>query len=198
MPRPFIAPSLLAPNSDVICLLDADLRIVYCNPAWDHFAQENDGRTCRAADVIGRHLLHAIPETLARFFRTVFETVRSSEQPFDFDYECSSALQFRMFRMRILPVAGAGEFMVVHTLRIERPHDRAAVSPDDERFRDASGLVVMCCHCRRTRRAAESKVWDWVPDYVARPPERVSAGICSACYLYFYPEIFAQRVAANS
>ncbi len=197
MLRPIIEPTLLAPSPDVICVLDADLRITYCNPAWDRFAQENGGRDCRAADVIGQPLLENIPETLARFFRTAFEVVRDSEQPFEFDYECSSALVFRMFRMRMLPIAGAGDFMVVHTLRVERPHDRASVPPDDERFRGPNGLLVMCCHCRRTRRVAEPTVWDWVPDYVARPPERVSAGICSACYLYFYPEIFEQRLAAS-
>lgn len=198
MPRPTISPALLDASSDIICLLDPDLRIVYCNPAWDRFAAANDGRSCHAAAVVGSSIIDFVPELIARFFRTAFDVVRTSELPFEFDYECSSALVFRMFRMRILPITGAGEFMVVHSLRIERPHDRAAVQPDDARFRGESGLIVMCCHCRRTRRAAEPDAWDWVPDYVARTPPQVSAGICSACYAYFYPEIFAQRAAVTS
>lgn len=198
MPRPTFTPSLLDASPDIICLLDAELRIVHCNPAWDRFAAANEGRNCESSAVIGARILDSIPEPLARFFRTAFEVVRASEQPFEFDYECSSALVFRMFRMRILPVCGAGEFMVVHALRVERPHDRVAVPPDDVRFRGENGLIVMCCHCRRTRRTAEPTVWDWVPDYVARFPGMVSAGICSACYLYFYPDVFAKRAAVNS
>lgn len=197
MRRPIISPELVAPSSDIICLLDSELRITYCNQAWDRFASQNDGRKCQSADLIGRDMLDCVPEPLARFFRTAFDVVRTSGQPFEFDYECSSALVFRMFRMRILPVAGSAEFMVVHALRIERPHDRTAVPPDDARFRRKDGLVVMCCHCRRTRRAAEPNVWDWVPDYVAKPPGMVTTGICSACYLYFYPEIFVNRAAAD-
>lgn len=197
MPRPTVSSNLLDASPDVICVLDAGLRIVYCNAAWDRFAADNAGTACHSSAVIGKPMLDFIPEPLARFFRTAFEVVIASGQPFEFDYECSSALTFRMFRMRILPMLGAGEFMVVHSLRIERPHDRAAVSPDDVRFRGSNGLVVMCCHCRRTRRGAEPALWDWVPDYVAKPPARVSTGICPSCYLYFCPEIFAKHSAAR-
>ena len=196
MPRPTISPALLDTSPDIICLLDSALRIVYCNPAWDRFAADNEGRACSTSSVMGTPMLDSIPEALARFFRTAFALVRESGEPFEFDYECSSALVFRMFRMRILPIAGAGEFMVVHSLRVERPHDRPAVEPDDARFRGQNGLIVICCHCCRTRRAAEPQLWDWVPDYVASRPAPVSAGICSACFAYFYPEIFAQRCSA--
>ncbi len=198
MPRPTVSLASLEASPDIICVLDADLRILYCNPTWDRFASENDGHTCHAAAVINTPLLERIPDPLARFFRAAFDAVLSSGEPFDFDYECSSALTFRIFRMRILPIRGAGEFMVVHSLRVERPHDRAAVHPDDVRFRAPNGLIVMCCHCRRTRRLSEPAVWDWVPDYVAQPPTPVSTGICSACFAYFYPEIFAKRATANS
>lgn len=197
MPRPVIARALLDVSPDIICLLDADLRLIYCNPAWDRFAAENQARDCNASAVVGKNVMDIIPDPLARFFRTAFAVVSDSGEPFEFDYECSSALVFRMFRMRILPIAEPGEFMVVHALRIERPHDRAAVASDDARFRGTNGLVVMCCHCRRTRRAV-SEGWDWVPDYLASMPSQVSTGICPACYLYFYPDVFAKRAAGGS
>lgn len=179
-------------------MLDAGLNIVYCNPAWDRFAAENDGEKCRFSLLRGRHLLEGVPQPLTRFFITAFDAVRDSGQPFEFDYECSSALFFRTFRMRILPVQGEGEYLVWHSLRVERPHDRAAVAPDDRRYRSSDGVLVMCCHCRRTRRSDASEAWDWVPDYVASHPARVSTGICPACYLYFYPEIFAARAAGTA
>lgn len=195
MQAPSVSIPVLAESKDILCLLDAERRFVYCNPAWDRFAAENKGATCTSEKVVGAFLLDGIPDPLVRFFQTAFEVVRDSGEPFEFDYECSSSLTFRMFRMRILPVSGPGSFLVIHSLRVEKPHDRAAVAPDDARYRSPGDIVVMCCHCRRTRRAAAPDLWDWVPDYVAKVPPRVSAGICPACYAYFYPDIYARRGA---
>ncbi len=195
MPRPIVSFSILDASRDIVCGLDADLRIVYCNSAWNRFALENDGETCCAAHVIGTRLLDVAPPPLSTFYRTVFETVLATEDPFEFDYECSSQLVFRQFRMRVLPVSGAASFLVIHSLHTERPHDREAMQRDEAKYRSSAGLVIMCCHCRRTRRAEQPNTWDWVPHYVAHVPPRVSVGICPACYAYFYPEIYAQRAA---
>ena len=42
--------SVVEADTAVIFCLDADLRITYCNPAWDRFALENGGEhLCRPA-----------------------------------------------------------------------------------------------------------------------------------------------------
>ena len=37
----------------------------------------------------------------------------------------------------------------------------------------------MCMHCRRTRRTEEGDIWDWVPEFLAKPPDNVSHGLNS-------------------
>jgi hypothetical protein len=108
-----------------------------------------------------------------------------------FDYECSSAQHYRLFRMEIRPIRSAG-FVLIHALRIERPHgrERASFSPDPRRYTDSHGLITMCAHCRKTRRAAEPEVWDWVPDYLSSGAlrTRTSHGLCGPCLAYLYPQ----------
>jgi hypothetical protein len=197
VPRPSISLSSLDHSDDVVCALDNALCIVYCNPAWDRFAAQNGGTTCRSSKIIGTPLFQCISESLTRFFRTAFDVVLESGDPFEFDYECSSAQTYRIFRMRILPISGPASLLLVHSLRVEKPHDRPSLPPDDARYRSPAGFIVMCCHCRRTKRVAEAGAWDWVPDYVAGVPPRVSTGMCSTCYAYFYSEIYAQRAASS-
>ncbi len=196
MTRPSIVLSSFDRSEDIVCALDDALRIVYCNPAWDRFAAQNDGTACHSIQVVGTPLLGSISDPLTRFFRTAFDAVLASGEAFEFDYECSSAQTYRLFRMRIRPIQGPASLLVIHSLRVERPHDRPSVPPDDARYRSPAGFIVMCCHCRRTKKNVEPSTWDWVPDYVARVPPQVSSGICPTCYAYFYPEIYAQRAAS--
>lgn len=176
-------------REDVACVLDADLRFVHCNPAWDHFALANQGERARSEYVLGTSLLDVVAGPLRRFFQHAFEAVASSGNPFEFDYECSSADCFRLFRMHIMPLKPGGGFLVVHSLRVEEPHHRAAESPDSERYCTSEGLIVMCAHCRRTRRVQEPDKWDWVPAHLNDRSLQVSHGLCGICRAYLYPDI---------
>lgn len=176
-------------REDVACVLDSQLRFVYCNPAWDRFALANQGEDARGERVLGTALLDTVAEPLRRFFQHAFEAVASSGKPFEFDYECSSSEKFRLFRMQILPLRPEGCFLVVHSLRVEEPHEGPAELPDEQRYRTPEGLVVMCAHCRRTRRVAEPAKWDWVPAHLNNRSFTVSHGLCEICYAYLYPDI---------
>lgn len=176
-------------SEDVACVLDSELRFLYCNPAWDRFALANQGEKALRERVLGTALLDAVAEPLRRFFEHAFEATASSGKPFEFDYECSSAEYFRLFRMQILPLAPNGGFVVVHSLRVEEPHGGPAEFSDPERYRASDGLVVMCAHCRRTRRVAEPATWDWVPAHLDDSSLRVSHGLCQICRVYLYREI---------
>lgn len=180
--------SALDERKDVICVLSSDLRIAYCNPAWDRFALDNQGEEAVGSRVLGTNLLDVAGESLQRFYRHVFDAVASSSKPFDFDYECSSADRFRMFRMEIMPLRPTG-FLVVHSLRVEEPHSRKAESPDAQHYRNSSGIVTMCSHCRRTRRVGEPQRWDWVPAHLGDRSLSVSHGLCQVCRVYYYPSV---------
>jgi PAS domain-containing protein len=186
---PEVLRSALDGREDVACVLDADLCFVYCNPAWDRFALANEGEQAIGERVLGMGLLDIVAEPLKRFFQHVFEAVATSRNPFEFDYECSSVEHFRLFRMQIMPLTPGGGFLVVHSLRVEEPHNRPAESPNEELYCTAEGLIVMCAHCRRTRRVHEPGKWDWVPAHLDDRSLKTSHGLCGICRVYFYPDV---------
>jgi hypothetical protein len=92
--------------------------------------------------------------------------------------------------MASLPDPGLDRVIVVNSLVVEEPHtgaDRQECLADRSLYQDHNGTTVMCCHCRRTRRVGRLISWDWVPGYVADPPEPVSHDICPVCLSVFYP-----------
>jgi hypothetical protein len=174
----------------VIYALDRDLRIIYCNEAWDRFAAENGGRALDRRRQLGRSVLDAIPVPLRRLFEDGYRRVLTTGQTWEHRYECSSPTTFRTFRMVVYPAPHDG-LVVVNSLAVERPHDnteRPAGSPDEMVYVDPHGMVVMCCHCRRTCQAKAKAVWDWVPAYVETPPASISHGICTVCFNLLYPD----------
>ena len=179
--------SVLERSKAVICVLDPDLRITYCNPAWDEFAEQNAGPDVLAQGVVGSRLLEVVAEPLRAFYEGIFKQAETTGQVQEFDYECSSPELYRSFHMQVLPLRDDHGFLVMHSLRVEKPLDfRPAQAPDDARYAGPDGIVVMCCHCRRTRRAQDPHAWDWVPAYLERRA-RVSHGLCGVCRAYFYP-----------
>jgi hypothetical protein len=79
--------------------------------------------------------------------------------------------------------------LAINSLRVERLHDVPSLAGLEEVYRQDSGLIVMCGHCRRTRRAVgDPDIWDWVADYVAKQPSQVSHGLCDACLEYHYAD----------
>jgi len=58
----------------------------------------------------------------------------------------------------------------------------------DELYRDATGTILMCMHCRRTRRNLPEPQWDLVETYVTTPPRGVSHGLCPECLEKHYPQ----------
>lgn len=184
--------SVLERSKAVICALGPDLRITYCNPAWDEFARENAGQDVLAQGVVGSRLLEVVAEPLKAFYQEIFERARATGLVQEFDYECSSAEVYRNFHMQVLPLQDGHGFLVMHSLRVEKLLDfRPALAPDDARYAGPDGIIVMCCHCRRTRRAQDANAWDWVPAYLQRR-SHVSHGLCGVCYAYFYPTVFAE------
>jgi hypothetical protein len=67
--------------------LDSKLRFVYCNPAWDKFARENDGVELMGDAVIGSQILNVIPDVLKPFYTRMFDEVRRSALVWEHVYE---------------------------------------------------------------------------------------------------------------
>jgi hypothetical protein len=167
--------------------LTESLRICYCNAAWDKFALENGGGPAvLACGVIDKPFLQFLPRKLEPHFRKLFTTARALGRVQIQDYECSDTKLFRVYRMQIYPLHPGSGFVVINSLRVERPHTRAAVVPSDAKYRDKNGLIHMCGNCRRTSRVEDPAAWDWVPAYVRTSRRDVTHGICSFCREYYY------------
>lgn len=182
--------SPLEKDPAVIYALDRELRIVYCNEAWDQFSAANGGVELQRDGQIGRSILDAIPPILQSYFKENYQSVFATGQPWEHSYECSSPTEFRQFRMLACPAPEATGIVVMNSLWVERPHDlpeRSDQLANEHVYRREDGFITMCCHCRRTCTRSNSQ-WDWVPGNLRLPPYRVTHGICEVCLNLYYPE----------
>jgi hypothetical protein len=165
-------------QGDTVYALSGEHRLVYVNPAWERFARENGADWPHASLSLGASVMEATPEVLRAFYRELFESARRSGAPVDHDYECSSPRTFRKLRMRVYPLQPAG-WLVTNSVVVESLAPAPDTAPPEGDYLDERGVITMCSHCRRTRRAdvQSQERWDWIPAWVGRIPERTSHGL---------------------
>lgn len=180
---------ILDADPSVVYALDPDLRLAYVNPAWSRFARENGA----GADFferwgLGAFFPDAIADSIRGYYVERLTDVLAEGERWDHEYECSTPERFRRYCMSTYALGGGVGLLVVNTLVEERPHGQAgrASSLEDGHYIDAHGIVVMCAHCRRVRRASGPERWDWVPDAVRTPHPRTSHGLCAICAAYYW------------
>jgi hypothetical protein len=176
------------PNS--VCIVDAELRISYVNPAWHRFAEQNGGGPDFSVQWSqGASILDAMQEPVRRFFERAFGECLRTRKPFAHDYECSSTDLKRLMRSEVLPLHSGSGLLIVHSLRVEEPHASPLPGTETFRYHDAQGIAHQCGHCRRMRRATDEgiELWDWVPRFVSQPPAALSHGLCPICLQYYFP-----------
>jgi hypothetical protein len=169
-------------------ILDSELHIQHCNPAWDKFARENGAPHLNARDIVGRALLEFIPDVLRPAYSAAFSQVLTTGNVWEKCYECSSPDLYRLFRMRIHLLRPENWYLVTNSLVIEEPHERAAGAAPHI-YLDAHSRVTLCVHCRCSKRLDTPNVWDFVPEYLGfgfASPVKVSDGLCPVCRAYFY------------
>ena len=185
--RSVFNPTDLDDDSSVIFAVDQNLRILYCNKAWDSFAEANGASGLSRENVRGRCVLDDVPQVLRPFYEEGWISVFSSNEPWEHTYQCSSPENYREFHMRVLPLQDRSGLIVINSLSLEQTIPEQA-GPKPDVFSGPDGLVTMCAHCRRARRLNSAEpLWDWVPEFVRRPPSRCSHGLCGTCLRYYYP-----------
>jgi hypothetical protein len=168
-------------NQSIIYLLDNDLNIVRCNPAWDRFALANEGSSAVASAVVGKSILAFVPPDLKKFYGIAYDNVKRFQREWWHLFECSSPAVLRNFYMRILPSADGG-VLTVNTLIRETP---AAAEPHGNvmDYVERDGIVTMCSHCRRVKNL-QSGSWDWVPELLLRGNVLATYSLCDFCAAY--------------
>ena len=106
-------------DPDVVFILDRELRIVFCNAAWDRFARENDGESLLRPAPYGNSVLDAVPERLKRLYASAYRQVLMTCKDWEHHYECSSPQVYRMFRMTV-QLDRTASFLVVRNSLIEK------------------------------------------------------------------------------
>jgi hypothetical protein len=180
----------LEETPSVCYMLDDQLRLIYCNPAWDRFAEANGAPNIAGECLIGTKLFASIPKVLTPLYKRAFQSASPSGRIWTQVYQCSSPTQFRKYRMRIYPVKRRHWFLVTNSLVIERAH-RKVDEPDADAY-FSRGIVMMCAHCRCVQRVESPERWDFVPEYLELQgpyPVNVSHGLCPICQSYFYPDL---------
>ncbi|MDB4946965.1 MAG: hypothetical protein JWP97_6499 [Labilithrix sp.] len=172
-----------------VCVVSADLRIAYVNPAWISFALANGASAALDGCGLDASILSVVPDSLRPFHEALLAQAARTGAVVEHDYECSSPSTRRIFRMAIHPCA-SGALVVVHSLTQETGHGDGS-SPDDATYRDTRGLILQCANCRRVLRplAGSDPQWDWVSAYVQRLPPRTSHGLCEPCSEFYYPPL---------
>lgn len=181
----------LEDNPASVCGLWPDWTLAYLNPAWLQFSQDNGAPGLESRFGLGTSYLDALPPVLHGWYADLLSRALAGSERVDHDYECSSAEQYRLLRMSLFPLRHRAGVLVVHSVRVEHPHDaseRPPLPPVDSRYRDARGLIVQCSHCRRTRRV-DGTTWDWVPDWVRKVPPLTSHGLCPPCMRYYFGDL---------
>jgi hypothetical protein len=171
-------------SASVTCVIDADSTIIYCNPAWNAFAFDNNGECATSSYVLGKSLFSYVPSALEPHYRKLLAASRVGRKGAGSDYECHSVDKFRKYHMEVLPIPGSDLLAMVHSLRVEQAMTFERRQHSDYHH-GPGNVVTMCAHCRRAKNNQHS-LWEWVPDFIKAPPMRISHGICPDCTMYLY------------
>jgi hypothetical protein len=61
--------------------------------------------------------------------------------------------------------------------------------PFEEDYRNALGMIVMCMYCRKTQcNSPGGQQWVLVKEFLGKPPDGVSHGLCPECLDKQYPQ----------
>jgi hypothetical protein len=182
-----VSKETLEAETAVCFVIDEQLRLIYCNPAWDRFAMQNDAPHVRGEHLLGAPVLDSTSGDLLDHYRALYNEVLADGNPRGHDFFCSSPDVERLMRMQIYRLRNVAALLVTCSIRREQPHGFPSAEPIQARYRNRHGLIVMCSGCRRVRRVAEGPdTWDWVTDFVRHLPARVSHGLCNLCFEYYY------------
>jgi hypothetical protein len=178
-------PGWLSRTDDVVFGLDGRSRIAMFNDASARFAAAEGGGP-RALPWLGQSYLAVVPEVLRPFYRDLFAQVRSSGVAHSHDYQCSSPLRFRLFRLVVQPLSRE-DLLLVHRLSEVRDHVHARPSEPlvIARYRGDDGLIRQCAHCRCVRRVDQESTWEWAPELLGEPGPEVSFGLCPPCVTFY-------------
>lgn len=175
-------------SPDTLYIVDGDLRLRAHNTAWTTFARDNNGQAVLARYRWGDPIDAAFPDDLKKYYLTVYRKALADHVPFEHDYECSSAAQFRRLRQTAYPLVGDHGLVIANHL-VEVYDHRQQAHAFEAKYLDTHGNLTQCCHCRKLRDPSDHRRWIWVPSIVDAPMANTSHSMCPRCLDFYYPDI---------
>jgi len=167
-----------------------DFTLAYCNPVWFRFATEEHGEPQMSQRwTLGTSILDAMLPDIADIYAGLYARCLREQKVWQHDYECSNSTRYRKYRQLVYPLKESG-LLIVNACLVDKPHDRITYIGDEASsesdYRDESGLLYQCMHCRRSQNQQHKGRWDFVPQWLEKMPPFTSHGLCPSCYQYFY------------
>lgn len=177
-------------SSHTIFGLSKDLKLIYFNQAWFEFAKQNNGEpNISLLYPIGASFENGISGEIKTFYIENYIKVLSDLKVWKHEYECSSPELYRLYCQDVYPLKNGEGIIVINSLKVEIPHDKKDKNKSVlaiKKYVNYNGFITQCTNCRKTQRPNEPENWDWIPNFVSKPPKNVSHSICSICYDYFW------------
>lgn len=173
-----------------IFALDPELWIVYRNPAWFRFCEENggSGKVAQQGEA-GIFYPEVLPDVLRPFFTSLFRRVLDTRQEERLDYDCSSPDLYRKFRQIIRPLGAGRGLVVLNPIIVEEewPENQITQTKNSLPYTGENGFIAQCAHCRRVRHREVPGRWDFVPALLENPQKNITHTLCEPCLEHFYP-----------
>ncbi len=173
---------------DVIYIVDNTMVLKAFNDAWASFAQDNNGVAILKKFPIGSNISDVGEEPLKSYFFTAYEQSLNENKPFEQNYECSSADEYRLFRQTAYPLVEQKGLVITHHLFAAKPHEINVVN-FSRQYCNEHDNIVQCQNCRKIRDPDNDLRWIWVPSIVENQLPNISHGICPPCLDHYYPNL---------
>lgn len=171
---------LLSASPSTVAVIDRDGVLLWCNPAWWRFAEENGAE---ARSVSSRSYFEAIQGPFREHYERAFAEALATDRVFEEDYECSTPHRRRVYRVRAMPFRGEG-LVLEHSMVAEAPPVAESEWPTSS-YAGANGTIAQCGNCRRVHHRPSS-AWHWVPALVERVHPMTSHVICPSCVGFYW------------
>lgn len=174
----------LTAEPSTLVAIDPSGVILWLNPAWQRFAEQNGGSDLAQRFGVGALYFDGIAPPLRAYYELAFRESFAARRIFEQEYECSSPAEYRLMRLRALPITDGG-LLLEHSCVVHQTREWLTSAPVAASYRDEQGVILQCSNCRRVRRA-DHQGWDWVAAWVAQPPPHCSHGICKVCVGFYW------------
>nr|WP_321395671.1 hypothetical protein [uncultured Desulfobacter sp.] len=175
-------------SKDVICIVDAEMKLKAYNKAWEAFALANGGENITQRYDLGVCITDVGEEPLKSFMRRKYREAIALNQMFGLNYECSSGQLLRVFRLNAYPLMNQKGLVISHHLVKACAHLEESVA-FTKQFVNSDGVISQCMSCRKIKDPNSEDRWLWVPSLLEKGIANISHGICSRCLDHYYPDI---------